>query len=121
MAATVEDLAAMMERLEHKLDALLERERPRRRNQDSRLLTKRDAARRLGVDRCTTLETLIANGHVATVPAGREGVRIPAGEVERLERDGIPDPDRQPRASTRRRQAPKVTPGSLRSLKLDDV
>jgi hypothetical protein len=110
MAATVEDLAAMMERLEHKLDALLERERPRRRNQESRLLTKRETARRLGVDRCTTLEDLLRNEHLRAVPY-RAGVRIPASEVERLEREGIPDPA----AKKRTTRAPRPVPASPRA------
>jgi excisionase family DNA binding protein len=121
VAATVEELAAMMERLERKLDTLLERERPRRRNQDAELLSKREAARRLGVDRCTTLEALVAHGHVATVPAGREGVRIPRSEVERLVREGIPNPDRQPRPNRRRPPAARAAAVSLRSIKLDDI
>lgn len=64
----------------------------------SELLSKKAAARRLGVDRATTLEGLIASGHIKTVPF-KNGVRIPVAEVERILNEGIPPMDAsRPRA-----------------------
>ncbi len=76
---TIEDLAAAMERLERKLDALSRR-------RDCRLLSKRAAARLLGIDRGTTLERLIRDGHLRLVMG-----RVPDTEIERLLANGLPD------------------------------
>ncbi len=65
-------------RLERKLDALA---KPR-----SRLLSKREAARRLGISRTRTLPDLIADRRLRVVRVG-DGVRIPAAEVERLAKE----------------------------------
>ncbi len=77
---TAEDaILEALERLERKLDTLT---RPR-----SRLLSKRAAARMLGVSRTTTLEDMIADRRLRVVRVG-DGVRIPAAEVERLAKEG---------------------------------
>lgn len=74
---TLEALAAALERIERKVDALT-RERP-----SSRLLSKRQAARLLGISRTTTLEDMIADRKLRVVKVG-DRVRIPAAEVERI-------------------------------------
>lgn len=60
----------------------------RQRKMNSELLSKKEAARRLGVDRATTLEGLIAAGDIKTVPFNGR-VRIPLAEVERILNEGI--------------------------------
>jgi excisionase family DNA binding protein len=67
---------------------------------NSELLSKKEAARRLGVDRATTLEGLIASGDIKTVPFNGR-VRIPLAEVERILNEGIPTVD-APRPRIRR-------------------
>jgi excisionase family DNA binding protein len=64
----------------------------RQRKAGSELLSKKEAARRLGVDRATTLEELIASGNIKTVPF-KDRVRIPVAEVERILNEGIPQMD----------------------------
>jgi excisionase family DNA binding protein len=64
----------------------------RQRSAGSELLSKKEAARRLGVDRATTLEGLIASGNLKTVPFNGR-VRIPLAEVERVLNEGIPQRD----------------------------
>lgn len=87
-AHTVDELVEMMARLERKLDAAL--------RAPPKLLSKRAAAKMLGVDRGTTLERWIHSGALRVV----EG-RIPLPDVERLVADGPPAPP------TRRRSSPK--------------
>ncbi len=89
--------------------------RPHRRpNDDARALTIRAAARRLGVAR-PTLQRLIAEGWVRTVPwVGRVAgtvpvggrVRIPAAEVERVAQEGILPEQAEPKKA---RAAPTGT------------
>jgi len=55
----------------------------------SEFLTHREAARRLGVDRATTLCELIAAGQIRTVPVGNHA-RIPIAEIERIAKFGAP-------------------------------
>jgi excisionase family DNA binding protein len=91
-------------RTAEKLDALLAPRRPpapERAPPDVRLLSAREAARRLGVSRGATIAELIAAGKLRTVRVnGRE--RIPASEVERLAREGFDARQSAPR----RRRAP---------------
>lgn len=89
----------------------------------SGLLSKKAAARLLGVDRATTLEEWISTGRIKVVDLdGR--VRIPRVEVERVISEGIPNATgsqpsrsrRSPRAATSR---PSNSPGEeIRKLKL---
>src|ERR1700687_2249859 len=73
---------ADLRRARHEIMEAVRRRRPAK--PEARLLSKRAAARRLGVDRGTTLQTLIDRGELRTVSvAGR--VRIPASEIERFE------------------------------------
>src|SRR4051812_17622002 len=84
----------------------------------SKLLSLRQAARLLGIDRNITLHELISSGQLKTVSANGK-VRIPADEVERLCREGF-DSTRAPRRP--RRRVPKPLADNLgakiRSLKL---
>ncbi len=84
----------------------------RQRKMNSELLSKKEAARRLGVDRATTLEGLIALGEIKTVPFNGR-VRIPLAEVERILNEGIPTVD-APRPRIRR-PAHASTPTSFES------
>jgi excisionase family DNA binding protein len=89
-ARTVEELAKQLDRVERLLLDLV-RERGASRAANAELLSKRAAARRLHVDRETTLEELIRSKRIRTVPAlAGGGVRIPSDEVDRLLRDGLP-------------------------------
>lgn len=78
-----------MQRLERKLDAAL---RPA-----PRLLSKRAAAKMLGVDRGTTLEGLIRDGALRLVMG-----RIPLPEIEKLLAEGLPSPKPRLRRAERR-------------------
>lgn len=79
---------------------------------------KREAARRLGVDRTTTLEDLIRSGAVKTV-RWRGGVRIPVAELERLAAQGLPPS----KVSARRRmvKAPHGGATEVMAIDLDDL
>lgn len=86
----------------------------------TQLLSLREAARRLGVDRNTTLAKLIRTGQFRTVEtSGR--IRIPAAEVERFAKTGgtsetpppapvAPAPPRARKARQRRRPRPAASP-----------
>ena len=122
-------ILAVLTRLDRTLEKLEahQEHKERRRNLDSRLLTKRAAARLLGIDRSTTLERLIREGSVRTVPYG-EGTRIPASEIARLEDEGIPEPSSRcpPRRRSRKRlngetmpSTPEELAARIRSIKTD--
>ncbi|HZH16126.1 MAG TPA: helix-turn-helix domain-containing protein [Archangium sp.] len=67
---------------------------PPRSLRDAHLLSLREAARRLGMDRKTTLMKLICTGQLRGVETGGR-LRIPASEIERftkLDRPGEPPP-----------------------------
>ncbi len=75
------------------------------RKTSSGLLSKKEAARLLGVDRATTLEDWLSAGRIKAVDLdGR--VRIPRAEVERVINEGFPDVTGPQRLRTRR--APKA-------------
>jgi hypothetical protein len=79
------------------------RERGASRAANAPPLSKREAARRLGIDRGTTLEDLIRERQLQTVPAlNGKGIRIPAHEVERLRREGLRTAGAPPPSATRR-------------------
>lgn len=110
----------MVERLERKLDAALAHERGAARG-SGELLSKREAARRLRIDRGTTLEELLRSGRLRAVPAlSGKGVRIPSAEVERLQREGL-QPGATPAMSAprkpRRSQRPATGPELERSIR----
>jgi excisionase family DNA binding protein len=74
------------------------------------LLSLKEAARVLGVDRRTTLTNLIADGVLGTVEVpGSRGIRIPRRELERLLESGLPEsaPGR-PRRANRARRLPSA-------------
>jgi len=95
-AASLETVLAAVERLEHKLDALA---RPA-----PKLLSRRAAARVLGVDRGTTLAALIRDGHLHLVLG-----KVSQEELQRLIEQGLPEP--KPR---RRQRDSAEDPGSIR-------
>jgi excisionase family DNA binding protein len=73
----------------------------RQRKTTSHLLSMREAARRLGIDRNTTLREMIDAGHIRAVPF-RGGARIPASEIDRVCTEGLTPP--------RRKQHKRATP-----------
>jgi excisionase family DNA binding protein len=79
----MDELLAEIATLKARVDAL----EAEKRQSSSRLLSKREAARRLGIDRGTTLELLIETKQLRLVRAGKRE-RIPEPEVERLVREG---------------------------------
>lgn len=78
------------------------------------LLSFREAARRLGVDRCKVLPLLVASGQLRTVRAGRR-VKIPAAEIERVAREGFDPEQSRPR---RRRLEPRSPDPAAAILRL---
>ncbi len=102
-AHQLEDLLAAVARLEAKLDALTRR-------RERRLLSKRAAARLLGIDRGTTLERLVRDGHLRLVMG-----KVPDTEIERLLADGIPET----KGRSRRQPAPaRDEVAAIRDLKV---
>lgn len=88
-------ILAALARLEQKVDEL--------RRSPPKLLSRRAAARLLGVDRGSTLESLIRQGRLRLV-AGR----IPLAEIERLLADGVPARARRPRSAETPDQAEAI-------------
>lgn len=107
LAATLEDLLAAVQRLEAKVDELA-RARPAK-----RLLSRRAAAKLLGVDRGTTLEQLIRDEHLHLVMG-----RIPDTEIERLLASGIPEPKVRGRRRPTDERSPKDEAAALRAMKI---
>lgn len=81
------------------------------------VLSRREAAFLLGVDRGSTLGELIRSGQLRTIPWGR-GERISLEEVQRLAREGFRLAGAKPRPSNSRRKA-SADPAALRKLDLD--
>jgi excisionase family DNA binding protein len=96
-----------------------ERPRHRRPRPDARLLSQREAAHRLGVDRNTTLVDLIRTGQIRTVEVNGKR-KVPASEVERLAQEGFDTSQPEPkRRAPRARGASARKPGdAIRALKL---
>jgi len=105
-AALLERLAAVLEGLERRLAPLEAANEPMR--AECRLLSMRQAARRLGISRTRTLPDLIRDRRIRTVTVnGRP--KVPAHEVERIEREGTASfsvANKAKRPAPRRRQAP---------------
>ena len=78
------DLAAALARLEAKVDELLATKRKPRRA----LLSFSQAASVLGVSRNDTLHEMVAAGRVKAVKVNGRW-KIPATEIERIQREGI--------------------------------
>ena len=92
------------------------------RKASSRLLSKKEAARRLGVDRATTLAQFIASGRIKTVDVNGHQ-RIPVSEIERILSEGVPATEPQPSKSRRAPRTatprPSESPGAeIRKLKV---
>ncbi len=83
------------------------------------VLSKREAADLLGVDRGRTMGELIRSGQLRPIPWGK-GQRIPLEEVQRLAREGFKATGAKPRASHSRRKG-KADPAALRKLDLDTL
>jgi hypothetical protein len=97
-AATIDELLAVVQRLERKLDAALK--------PAPKLLSRRAAAKMLGIDRGTTLATLMRDGHLRLVMG-----KIPQADLERLLAEGLPEPKRRAR-----RAAPADEAAGIRDL-----
>ena len=100
------EVLAALRRLEAKVDELA-RARPKR------LLSKRAAAQLLGVDRGTTLEQLIHDGHVHLV-AGK----IPDTEIDRLLAEGLPEPKQRARRGPPAPRSPAEEARAVRAMKI---
>lgn len=120
------EILRRLERIEQLLEDLA-RAGPGRRGE---LLSRREAARRLRVDRTpgATLDQLLRSGRLRAVPAlnGR-GIRIPSEEVDRVLRNGLPPPPAAPRARrlsrARREASPSEAAAAIRAIpipKLDE-
>jgi hypothetical protein len=66
------------------------------------VISKRKAARLLGIDRGRTLGDLLGAGQLRSVPWGK-GTRIPLAEVERLASRGFTILEKAPRSKADRR------------------
>lgn len=66
---------------------LLERAHREREREPRALLSKREAARLLGVSRGRTLDALLSSGQVRAVHIGRR-LRVPLAEIERFQAEG---------------------------------
>jgi excisionase family DNA binding protein len=131
MLSTIEGIHADLQEIKAALttiaSALTQEREPRPPHQhaipNAQLLSLRQAARRLGVDRNTTLAKLIRTGQLRGVEAGGR-LRIPAAEIERFtkpDRRGEPQPSvptipapvpssRARKTSQRRRPRPATSP-----------
>lgn len=97
-------------------DAIEATHQGERRGQAKALLSFREAARRLGIDRGRTLSELVARGELKVVDAnGRK--KVPATEVERLAREGFDVTGPAPKAKASKRQA-RSTAAAIRAIKL---
>jgi excisionase family DNA binding protein len=104
-APTFGEVLRQLARVERLLQELLDRDHAAERRAEPKLLSKREAARRLRVDRGSTLEDLVRAGRLRTVPAlSGNGVRIPSQDVERLLGEGL-QPNMAPPARRRRDRA----------------
>jgi hypothetical protein len=82
------------------------------RKASSELLSKKEAARRLGVDRATTLAQFTTSGRIKTVEINGHQ-RIPASEIERILSEGLPATESQrPRAHRLPKAATSKPPNS---------
>lgn len=107
VAHVMEQVLAALARIEARLDQQA-RTRPRR-SEPCRLLSLRAAAKMLGVDRGTTLRELIDAGHVHTVVVHGK-TKVPASEVERIEREGTSRRAPPPRPAQKVTQLPARRP-----------
>ncbi|WP_425334806.1 helix-turn-helix domain-containing protein [Myxococcus stipitatus] len=85
------------------------------------LLSKRQAAKMLGVSRGRTLDELINAGFLRPVLIlGR--MKLPREEIERLAREGtepMPSPNNTPRSRSSRRPQPTNVGAAIRAIRLD--
>lgn len=106
------ELLRRFDAIDGKLAVLI---RQRHRSQKA-LISLREAARRLGIDRSTTLADLIRNGRIKVVQKNSRPA-IPAGEIERIERDGFSTAPPAAKAPTRKPRRSLGKPGdAIRGL-----
>ena len=106
------ELLRRIDSIDGKLAVLI---RQRHRSQKA-LISLREAARRLGIDRSTTLADLIRNGRIKVVQKNSRPA-IPAGEIERIERDGFSTAPPVAKAPTRKPRRSLGKPGdAIRGL-----
>jgi excisionase family DNA binding protein len=86
---TLDDLARRIAELEKRVHSL----ETARRKGTKLFVSRREAARRLGIGRDTTLEILIRPKQLRVVKAGKWG-RIPLRDVERVAQEGFRLPGR---------------------------
>lgn len=103
MAAVAALLAELLAELRRQT-GLLERAHSHRERAPRALLSKREAARLLGVSRGRTLDALIASDQVRAVRIGGR-LRIPLAEIERLHADGLRVPAPPGLRAGRRKQS----------------
>jgi excisionase family DNA binding protein len=97
----LEDLRGAIERLVVKVSELSKL------SSSPLALSRRQAARRLGVSRGRTLDLLIQEGVIRTVRIGSR-IKIPLAEIERLLQEGAPN-STPPPPMVRRTPAPRAT------------
>ena len=112
-----EEDSARLERIERLLEQLVGERR--RRGSEAALLSKRAAARRLGIGRPYLDELLAAKVVRSVLVGGRP--RIPAAEVERLALQGLPVAEEAREAGTPRRAAPRRRAGGRPGIRGIDV
>ncbi len=87
--AAIDPLTILRDLLEE-VRALRLLQETRQRIDDGAPLSRAQICRILGIDLKSTLQPLILAKKIRTVPWTRGEVRIPAGELRRLQRDGLP-------------------------------
>jgi hypothetical protein len=115
-AATLEVLLARIDRLEQKLDAALK--------PTPAFLSKRAAAKLLGVDRGMKLQQILQAGRVRLVPVGGQ-LLIPRAEVERVISSGLAETTRaaapkKPSARATRRATPAEIAKAIRAIPIPE-
>ena len=115
--------AELLAEIRDELAALRKLEEARARAEDGTPLSRHEVCRILRVDVKSTLQPLIAQKKIRTVPWTRGEVRIPVSELRRLQREGIPAvEERKPRAAPVRASAAaqdaKGAAAAIRGIKI---
>ena len=110
------DVVKLLESIQQQINELKSSQtRPRK---PKLLLSLREAAARLGVDRNTTLHDLIGLGLLKTVEANGK-TKVPATEVERLATEGFQTEGvGKPRKKARKQQPDEPSWDAVRAFKL---
>lgn len=83
-------------------------------------VSKREAARLLGIDRGATLAALVRAGRLRLVPWGKT-TRIPLTDVHRLVETGFTISGAPPRARRERGRARVGDPAAVRAIDIDSL